>query len=91
MYGELVPHVSFDVKLLEYFRISLALILKPLPALVRRLTRLLSGPSPPDFFIVFMRLELESGRYSDAGSSWIEVCLFWHSIFAKGWCLFCKV
>ncbi len=52
MYGELVPHVSFDVKILEYFRISLALILKLLPALVRRLIRLLSGPSPPDFFIV---------------------------------------
>lgn len=91
MYGELVPHVSFDVKILEYFRISLALILKFLPALVRRLIRLLSGPSPPDFFIVLMRLELESGRNSDACSSWIEVCLFWHSIFAKGWCLFCKV
>jgi hypothetical protein len=52
VYGELVPHVSFDVKILEYFRISLALILKLLPALVRRLIRLLSGPSPPDFFIV---------------------------------------
>ncbi len=58
MYGELVPHVSFDVKILEYFRISLALILKLLPALVRRLIRLLSGPSPPDFFIVLIRLEL---------------------------------
>jgi hypothetical protein len=58
VYGELVPHVSFDVNFLEYFRISLALILKLLPALVRRLIRLLSGPSPPDFFIVLVRLEL---------------------------------